>query len=583
MSKAIGGQPNGLSSKPNFYDGAMLANDAEFYLYGGVYTKNPELYINPAADSVLKYQAYQTYMPTDDKPRFHQGFQDAHLDDGVTRYISYGAAANAPSENKAWYFSGMTSATHGPLYWAGGNASERAVNMSNTLITLDMSTQMREKWSNSTLPVDIKARSAAEIVWVPVGKQGILVVLGGVTFPEWATVGHESENAKAGTGKKEDGDEFMRVVDIYDVASGKWYRQPTKQSPGGRARGCAVVAVALDRSSFNIYYYGGFDGVLPKEDFYDDVWVLSMPSFTWTQINNGTTLHARSGHKCFMPYPDQMMAFGGYAAEAGAIPSCLDKGPVVIFNLTSGEWMDSYDPLKHGQYGVHQKVQSVIGGGSTGGATLTTPVPSGWATSALADVFEEKYDMKKMTTHWPYVAATSTGRPALVSGRRGGAGDDKNSVIIPAVVVPTVFLLGVGLIAWLCLVRKRRRSDETTSHGSSPDDATLHIRSWITGQHAKKPSTVTSSEAIIPSPDLAKADPDVAISPEAPVQQHEMADTQVVELGGDSLSIPFIPSPSLSALLLFFSISILVTHNLTSTQLQTHHHQPSSTIRDFRL
>ena len=214
----------------------------------------------------------------------------------------------------------------------------------------------------------------------------------------------------------------MRTIDIYDVEGGKWYKQPTKDGPGTRSRGCAVVATAADRSSFNIYYYGGFDGIHPTADFYDDVWVLSLPSFTWTQINNGTTLHARAGHKCFQPYPDQMMVFGGYAPEAGTVPSCLDKGPVVIFNTTSGQWMDSYDPTKHSAYGIPEKVRAAIGGNAAGGATVTEPVPSGWATSALGDVFAQKYNTSKITTYWPYGAAPATGRPDLPKDSNSGSG-----------------------------------------------------------------------------------------------------------------------------------------------------------------
>ncbi|KAJ2967528.1 hypothetical protein NQ176_g9620 [Zarea fungicola] len=40
MSKARGGQGNSNGASPNYYDGAMLANDAEFFLYGGAVFQN---------------------------------------------------------------------------------------------------------------------------------------------------------------------------------------------------------------------------------------------------------------------------------------------------------------------------------------------------------------------------------------------------------------------------------------------------------------------------------------------------------------------------------------------------------------
>ncbi len=117
----------------------------------------------------------------------------------MNRYVSYGAGVSAPSENMAWYFSGLTAPGRGPFYSNSNNASTRALNVSNTLISLDLTTQLSEKWSNDTLPDKIKGRSNAEVVWVPVGKRGILVVLGGVVYPEWAwtTKSHASSDEDA--------------------------------------------------------------------------------------------------------------------------------------------------------------------------------------------------------------------------------------------------------------------------------------------------------------------------------------------------------------------------------------------------
>lgn len=194
MSKARGGFASGISTEPNYYDGGMLANDAEFFLYGGALFEAKELYDTPGGDAVLGYRRY-AYGP--EKPLWQKGFTGGHLDSGVNRYVAYGAAVNAPSENKAWYFSGLTSPTRGPIVENSARPAVMAATVSDTLIGLDMSIQLEEKWSNMTLPPKIKGRSNAEVVWVPVGKQGILVVLGGVLYPEWATVGHKSANETA--------------------------------------------------------------------------------------------------------------------------------------------------------------------------------------------------------------------------------------------------------------------------------------------------------------------------------------------------------------------------------------------------
>jgi hypothetical protein len=202
-SKAAGGSGNANGIAPNYLDGGMLANDAELFLYGGL-VKQTDASVEPRADDIMGYQAYQ-YGP--ERPTFEPGFTINRLPEGMTRYVAYGASVNAPSENKAWYFSGLRSPSWGPIYRVSPIVSVNAINASDTLVTLDMQTQLREVWSNVTLPPDVKGRANAEVVWVPVGSQGILVVIGGVVFPDFVTPRRVSLNPAAsvslsGTRKK---------------------------------------------------------------------------------------------------------------------------------------------------------------------------------------------------------------------------------------------------------------------------------------------------------------------------------------------------------------------------------------------
>lgn len=548
MSKARGGTVNGISTEPNYEDGGMLANDAEFFLYGGAVFKNSKLYDLPASNAVLGYRRY-AYGP--EKPLWQKGFSGGHLDDGVTRYVAYGGAANAPSENKAWYFSGLTSPTKGEILSNGGpDDGTLASNVSNTLIELDMTAQLDEKWTNMTLPDKIKGRANPEVVWVPVGKQGILVVLGGVVYPEWATVIHKSDNEtdsvsilllmtvslkfmKLTIKKKLKSPEFMRVIDIYDIANKTWYQQPTEGRPGARTRGCAVVATAADKSSFNIYYYGGFDGIHPTEDFYDDVWALSLPSFTWTLITKGIPSHGRSGHKCFAPYPDQMMVFGGYTSQKGASLTCLDRGPIIVFNLTSGIWMDGYSPAKYADYGVHEKIITAIGGTASGGATATSPRPSGWSSTELGAVFSIAYDTKKIKQYWPYSSESAPpSSPTTFSPRvpDSPSSDHLLSIILPAVLVPVALSIGIGVALWYLCARRKGSSDDSTA-----DESGLNIMMWVRGQGAAKQAMMESSQKTETgtSPGIEDISAFAFESAEkAETIHHEMEDTQVSELCG---------------------------------------------------
>lgn len=185
--------PNGNAANnlaPNYFDGAMLANDHEFFLYGGL-LRRTDVYSPPDGNKVLAYQVSQYGAP---KGAFHPGFLQADLPDDLTRYITYGGAASAPSENKGWYFGGMRSPSWGPIYYPSSNNSLNPTNASDTLITLDMSTQYSETWNNATLPPNIKGRANPELVWVPVGEQGILVVLGGVSYPDFNNPTLNSQN-----------------------------------------------------------------------------------------------------------------------------------------------------------------------------------------------------------------------------------------------------------------------------------------------------------------------------------------------------------------------------------------------------
>lgn len=364
------------------------------------------------------------------------------------------------------------------------------------------------------------------------------------------------------------------------MASKEWYQQATEGGPGAKARGCAVVAPASDFSSFNIYYYGGFDGIHPKEDFSDQVWVLSLPSFTWTMINEGRPIHARSGHKCFMPYPDQMMAFGGYTSVNGSSQVCLDQGPVVIFNLTSGQWMDAYSPSRYADYGVHSSVVKVVGGDASGGAKVTSPLPSGWSSKALGEIFATPYDRNKITHYWPYAASRPVSispTPSAVTLESDSSPSPSLHVLLPAIIIPVVFVLGLAVSLWYFCVKRKRRTLHLTSD-STAVDSSRNVITWLKGHRGSKQLTLTESRATtsglgvtgetIPPGDV-NGDPVVC---------YEMPDNQVSELCGMRLcascytSSPSIHGVNLASLILLPShVRYLVSGRTPWHRLRTNY------------
>jgi hypothetical protein len=185
--------PNGDAANnfaPNYFDGAMLSNDDAFFLYGGLLTKT-DSYTPPDAHNVLADEIYPSSLSGSS---FYAGFLQDSLGDNITRYLAYGGGVSAPSEQKAWYFGGLRSRSWGEIYYPTINDSINPLDASDTLLTLDLSSQQNGEWTNVSLPSNIRGRGGVEVVWVPVGKQGILVALGGVVYPDFNNANYTSEN-----------------------------------------------------------------------------------------------------------------------------------------------------------------------------------------------------------------------------------------------------------------------------------------------------------------------------------------------------------------------------------------------------
>ncbi|KUI57512.1 hypothetical protein VP1G_04800 [Cytospora mali] len=520
---------------PNHFDGALLANDDEFFLYGGL-PNYVDAFDATDGDSVWEYQRYQ-YGVT--KDGFRPSFQTVNLPNSLTPYIAYGGAANVPSENKAFYFSGMQSPDHGPIYYPGGNDSLTAVNVSDTLITLDMSTQNAQTWTNVTLPDSIPGRANPELVWVPVGSQGILVALGGVVYPEFINPDAISDNE---TASENQSPAFMSNINIYDIAGGKWYTQPTTGGPSTQlTRGCAVMQPSQDYSSFNIYYYGGYDGLhnTNASVFKDDVWVLSLPSFMWMKVASGRSGHGRAGHKCVMPYPDQMMVIGGQPAQPGdGGPSCVNGGFIELFNVSSSQWLDRYDPSVWSAYQVPSMIYQMIGGDEYGGASSTTPAPTGWATQALASVFATSYPTSKITTYYPYAVATNSSSPlpTYTSPHSSGGGGTSVPKFLPPLLGVILGLILVSFIVVGILVWRRRKYLKKNGGMSEMTDENGHrILSWIRGQPTdNKAPTITTTDDLTRSPEPEHLGMYAPHAYQPQMQQqlypHEIGGTQLAEL-----------------------------------------------------
>jgi hypothetical protein len=532
ISKASnGGSANNIG--PQYYDGAMFANDYEWFTYGGLLDMT-DAYAPPPADAAASYQVYAS----GPAKQFFPGFLLADITNGITRYVTDGAAVSVPSENKGYYFGGLRAADYGPIYYLPGPANEsmNADVESTTLITLDMTVQDHETWTNESLPSSVPGRANAELVWVPVSNEGILVAIGGVINPSYDNINQTDSTADTSI-SKQISPTFMSTVAVYDIANKVWYEQPTSGAPGALTQGCTVLASADDGSSHNIYWYGGFDGLDPKEPFSDDVWVLSIPSFMWVKVYSGTQTHGRAGHKCTKPYPDQMFVIGGYSSLSGYVPTCVEGGIIQIFNLSSTEWLISYDPRVWNNYTVPTTIHQMIGGKGTGSATQAAPSPTGFANPTLTSLFAASYNTSKITTYYPYtpVQTNPTNRTTLTPTPIPSSSSNTKLVapilgVVLGLAFITVLVLGVVLYCRRNLL-KRNGTNGKSENGTM--DNRNRIMSWVRGTPADaKALTVTTEETPISH-----------YEEEERRDMQEVGGTQVHELMDTSLPVELSSAP----------------------------------------
>lgn len=300
---------------------------------------------------MLGYEAFQYDGIT--KQNWEPRWWNDNLPANVTTYITNGAGESAPSENLGFYFSGM----HAPNWGAISYPPYTANTTADTFVTVNMTVMESETWVTDKLPSYIQGRANAELVWVPVSESGVLVAIGGVVEPAGLFVSLTSTQQAL---SEEISPTFMETVSVYDVDTKTWYLQNTTgDTPPQLTEFCSVLASAEDGSSHNIYIYGGYNGLNANANPSDDVYILSLPSFTWVKAYNGTNTHGRNGHRCIKVYPNQMLAIGGYRIDP---TYCLEGGVIVNFNLNNLSFQDAYDPVQWSDYKVPDLLIAQIGG-----------------------------------------------------------------------------------------------------------------------------------------------------------------------------------------------------------------------------
>ncbi|RVD90045.1 uncharacterized protein DFL_001028 [Arthrobotrys flagrans] len=257
-------------------DGGAFSYDGDIFFYGG------QQLFNAGDDDVI----YKCTPTSEDIV-----WNSAAISGNVRRTITKGASVDASSENKGFYFGGQDIIAKG----SDDSQADRVLNgtSSNNLIVVSFSPGKQE-FANITAPVSrAKPLVQSNLLFVPAGKEGILVNLGG--------------DDGTGDGAWED-------LQVFDIGSSTWFNQRTRgnltsgnsRNPGSGT--CSVIQ--SDGDNHFIYVYGGSN----RAPGQSQLAILTIPAFQWFTVSN-QTYPSKVNAQCRLVGERQMLILGGRSSN----------------------------------------------------------------------------------------------------------------------------------------------------------------------------------------------------------------------------------------------------------------------------
>lgn len=457
-------QPSG---PPPVANGYLWNSYSSLFLYGGLFSDSPVT--SPVPFSLWEYDIAASSWEEHANPETSAGINAEPAGVPVQRSAE-GAGLSVPELGRGWYFGGHLDGYTTPG-WSQSTPRAYIKSMieytfpgyaNEGVESLEGGEQAGPDgvWRNITQGglqevAGFTERADGLILYVPgFSEKGIIIGLAGGTNATFTQ---------------------MNVIDVFDIATSTWYKQATSgETPKIRVNPCAVVAAAADGSSYNVHMFGG-QNLIPygSQEQYDDIWVLSIPSFSWIKVDtNGQSVPpARAGHTCNI-WDGQMVVVGGYVGQ----DLTCDSPGVYVFDLSSLEWKATFTSLEGsnvqnqqlsqqkestdedifpgliGSYGyqVPEAIRAVIGGDGNGGATVTAPIQS----ATEGPIATGKPAVYTVTRDGATV--TETAVPGS-SGSAGSSGDGgPNVAAIAAGVVAGVLAIAAGYFAFCAWVYRRQ-------------------------------------------------------------------------------------------------------------------------------
>lgn len=431
------------SGPPAVSLGTLWSSTDSLYLYGGEFSDSPVT--SPVPFSLWSYDISSSSWSESQDPTFSNG--------SPVQRAAEGAGVSVPGQGLGFYFGGHLDGYTTPG-WSQSIARVYLPSMLEYTMPGYSGAGSDGSYRNITVgSAGFPERADGVLVYIPgYSKSGIIVGLAGGTNQTFTQ---------------------MNILDVYDIDAATWYKQATEgPTPDVRVNPCAVAASSADGSSTQIYMFGG-QNLTPygSQTQYNDMWILTVPSFTWIQVNtdNQSVPPPRAGHTCNI-WNAQMVVVGGYV---GQDLSCDSPG-IYVFNASSLQWESTYvaleggDPLnrqpsqKHdpnaiqGSYGyqVPEVVVSIVGGNAVGSATVTGPAQTPLG-GPLATGSPATYTVSG--TDGSIVTQTSMPGQSNNSGSGHGSGGSGPNVgaIVAGVIAGLLFLIALYLAFCTFVYRKQ--------------------------------------------------------------------------------------------------------------------------------
>ncbi|KAF7550449.1 hypothetical protein G7Z17_g5689 [Cylindrodendrum hubeiense] len=366
-------QPDG---PPAVSMGYLWHDYNNLYLYGGQFSDSP--FVDPGPESVWKYSIKDSKWTEFEDPKTSAG-NESEPADVVVHRAAEGAGLSVPELGLSWYFGGH-------LDWSTTPGWPQTIDRVylKSLIEFTHPGYVNsgvDKLSSGTGAGEQGAfrnitKGGIQAGHFPERADGVLVFI-----PGWGNMGVLIGLAG---GTADNFTDDLKTLDVYDIANSEWFHQETSgNAPSVRVNPCAVVVSAPDASSFQIYMFGGQNLPFGNQTQYDDMYILTIPSFTWIKVDQSEqdVPAPRAGHSCAM-YDGQMIVMGGIGEDI----TCDDPG-TYVFDASVLKWRDKFSAGDHSAdwhadnvvlagshgYSVPRAVQEVIGGNQDGSATATTP------------------------------------------------------------------------------------------------------------------------------------------------------------------------------------------------------------------